>query len=166
VLKIAERNTDAVWRNVYIVLYEVSWKQWELYEEVEDARYSPGGYFQFRLEFRHLERRLRSDEPVHSPNSEEMLATCSKLPRIAGLLIFISNFFHVSAAYMKLISSDRRSKQFVLSYSNNDNHAKSYVNELRTRCTYAICHCVYYIKCELYHSKCIRLLLRQMALLV
>jgi len=90
--------------------------------EVEDARYSPGGYFQFRHEFRHLERSLRSDETVRSPNREERAASYGALRR---LLIFISNFFLVSAAYMKVISLERRSIRFILSYPNNDKDAQS-----------------------------------------
>jgi len=145
--KIAEQITDPLWRHFYIVLYEVSWKQWELYEEVEDARYSPGGYFQFRHEFRHLERRPRSNETVRSPTREERAASYHALRR---LLIFISNFFLVSATYMKVISSDRRGVQFVLSHPNNDNNTQFYLNELCLPSTYAIVHYVYSIKSELF----------------
>lgn len=161
-LKNAQRITDPLWRNFCIALYAVSWKQWELYEKVEDARYSHGGYFQFRHEFRHLERRIRSDGTVRSPNREER-ASYSALRR---LLIFISNFFLVSATYVIVISSDTRGVQFVVSYRNNDNDAQSYLNELRACSTYAICLCVYSIKSELFYSKATRLLLRQVALSV
>jgi hypothetical protein len=81
------------------------------------------------------------------------------------LLIFIPNYFHVSAAFMKVISSDRRSKQFILSYPNSDNGAQSYLNELHVCSTYAVFHCVYSIKLELFYSKAICLLLRQLTLL-
>jgi hypothetical protein len=111
------------------------------------VRYSPGGYFQFRHEFRYLERRLRSDETVHSPNHEKRAASYRALRR---LLIFISNYFLASAAYIKVVSSDRRGIKFILSYPNNDNDAPSYVNELCVCSTYAICHCVYSIKSELF----------------
>lgn len=137
----------------------MSWKQWELYEEVEDARYSPGGYFQFRHEFRHLERRIRSDETVRSPNREER----ASYRAVRRLLIFISNFFLVSAAHVIVISSDRRGAQFVVSYRNNNND----VLEWTTRMYYVRClFCVYSIKSELFYSKATRLLLRQVALLV
>jgi len=125
----------------------VSWNQRELYEEVEDARYSSGGYFQFRHEFRHLERRLRSDETVCSPHRKKRVASYRAMRH---LLIFISNFFLVSAAYMKVTSSDRRDIQFILSYLNNDNDAHSYLNELCACSTYASGHCIYSIKSVLF----------------
>jgi hypothetical protein len=70
---------DPLWRHFYIVVYEVSWKQWELYEEVEDAKYSPGGYFQFRHEFRHLERRpaqMRQSALRIASNVQQVTAQC------------------------------------------------------------------------------------------
>jgi hypothetical protein len=134
-----------------------------MYEEVEDARYSSGGYFQFRHEFRHLERRLRSDETVCSPNRKKRVASYRALRR---LLIFISNLFLFSAAYMKVASSDRRGIQFNLSYLSNDNDAHLYLDELCVCSTYAIGHCIYSIKSVLFYSKSICLLLRQITLLV